>query len=142
MGSRLPPVSLTAGPLTITGPGQDRLTVDGNNSVEVLRSDAQFLRQLLFQIKSVAVGIEMQVLQNFFHRGQRGGRRAERIFVRRQFNDAVGRQAEFARDLLDGPSRLIDREMLQRGIERQVNGHVRALRVFCLCPRAAQSGRE
>ena len=83
----------------------------------MFRPDAELLRELLFQIKGVAVGVEMQLLQHFFHRGQRGGRRAERIFVRCQLDDAVGGEAEFARDFFDGPARLIDREVPQSGIE-------------------------
>ena len=40
-------------------------------------------------------------------------RRAERIFVRRDLDDVFGGQAEFARDLLNRPARLIHRQIFQ-----------------------------
>ena len=84
---------------------------------QVFRSDTDFLRQPLFQVEGVAVRVEMEGLQDPLHGRQGGGRRAERVFVGREFDQAVGGQAEFTRDLFNWPPRLIDGQIPQRRIE-------------------------
>ena len=83
---------------------------------QVGRFHPQFGRQLLLEIKGVAVRIQMQLPGGPAHRGQRGGGRPERIFVRGQLDDLARGQSQFPRHLLDGPARLIDRQMFQDGI--------------------------
>jgi hypothetical protein len=86
---------------------------------EVGRRHAEFGGQLLFQVKRVAVGVKVHLLERLAHGGQTQARRAERVFVRRELDDAGGVQAEFAGDFLDGPARLIHRQMdvLKRNFE-------------------------
>jgi hypothetical protein len=86
---------------------------------EVGRRHAEFGGELLFQVKRVAVGVKVHLLERLAHGGQTQARRAERVFVRRELDDAGGVQAEFAGDFLDGPAGLIHRQMVQRGIDGQ-----------------------
>ena len=89
---------------------------------EIRRLHPEFFGQPLLDIKRVAVRIKMQVRNGLLHRRQRRGRRAERIFVRRQLDDVRRRQAQFARHFLNRPARLVNRHVLQRGIEGQGRG--------------------
>ena len=50
LASALPQIAAAGGPLTITGPGKDRLTVDGNDTVRVLSSAAPELTLTGFTI--------------------------------------------------------------------------------------------
>ncbi len=77
---------------------------------------AQFGRQFLFEIKGVAVGVKVQLSGGAFEGGQRRRGRAERIFVGGHLDDAAGRQAQFARHLLNGAAGLIDGQILQRRV--------------------------
>ena len=76
------------------------------------RVQRRVFRELLLQVKRIAVRIKIQVSQRLLHRGQRQRRRAERIFVRRELDDVAGGQAEFARDFFDGAAGLINRQSL------------------------------
>ena len=90
---------------------------------EVRCLDAQLLSELLLQVKRVAVRIQVQIPQNFRHRCERGGRGAEWIFIGSQFDDALGGQSQFAGDFFDGPARSIDRQILERRVERERQTH-------------------
>ena len=79
--------------------------------IKIGRRHAEFGGELLFQIKRVAIGVKVHLLERLAHGGEPQTRRAERVFVRRELDDAVGVQAEFARDFLDGPAGLIHRQM-------------------------------
>ena len=81
---------------------------------------------------------EVQVPQGLLHRSQGGGRRAEWVLVGGQFDDTLGGQAEFARDFFDRSARLIDRQILERRVERQGQGHAKARRGFCSRPRVGR----
>ena len=78
---------------------------------EVGRRHAEFGGELLFQVKRVAVGVKVHLLERLAHGGQTQARRAERVFVRRELDDAVGVQAEFARDFFDWAAGLINRQI-------------------------------
>jgi hypothetical protein len=80
---------------------------------------AEFRGELLFQVKCIAVWIKIRASDGLLHRGDCERRRAERIFVRRDFDDGIGRQAEFARDFFNRPSWLIHWQILQIRIEWQ-----------------------
>ena len=86
---------------------------------EIGRGNLQFFRELLLQVKRVAIGIKIHAGQGLLHRGNDKRRRTERIFVRRDLDDGVGGQAEFTRDFLDGPARLIHRQIFQKRTDGQ-----------------------
>ena len=69
---------------------------------QVGRRDAEFGGEFLLQVERVAVRVKIDLRERLAHGGQGEARRAERIFVRRELDDAAGGQAEFARDFLDG----------------------------------------
>jgi hypothetical protein len=68
---------------------------------DLLRCDAQFLRQPGLQRKARAVRIQRHVVQRILRCHQRARAGAERIFVRCQLDDVGLVQAEFARELGD-----------------------------------------
>ena len=80
---------------------------------QIRRFNAEFRGEFLLEVKRVAVGIQIHAGERLLHRGQRERRRAERIFVRRDLDDAIGGQAEFARDFFNRPARLIHRQIFQ-----------------------------
>ena len=73
-------------------------------------------REFLFQIKRVAIGIQMDAGEGGLQRRQRARRRSEGIFVRCHLADGVGRQPEFARDFLNRPAGLISRQGWEKRI--------------------------
>ena len=81
---------------------------------QIGRLDAEFRREFLFQVKRIAVGIKIDAGEGLLHRGDGERRRAERIFVRRDLDDGVRGQAEFARDFFNRPARLIHRQIFQK----------------------------
>jgi len=58
--------------------------------------------QLLAQRKAAAVRVKLAVLQRVLGRRHRLGRGTERVFIRRQLDDAGGVEPELARDLSIG----------------------------------------
>jgi hypothetical protein len=84
---------------------------------EVRLGDAKLRGEALFELVRAAVRIEVQLGQGVLYRFQRGGRWAKRVLIGRQLDDFRLRQAEFARDFLDGPPRLIDGQVLERRID-------------------------
>jgi hypothetical protein len=81
---------------------------------QIRRLDTEFYGEFLFEIKRIAVGIKVHAGNRLLHRGHRERRRAERIFVRRDLDDRVGGQIQFARDFFNWPARLIDRQRFQK----------------------------
>src|SRR5882757_2234024 len=55
----------------------------------------------------------MRVRNGLLHRGQRAPRRAERVFVRGQFDDPVDRQTEVTSRFLNWLARFVEREVPQ-----------------------------
>ena len=83
---------------------------------EVGRRHAEFGGELLFQVKRIAVGVKVHLLERLAHGGEAQTRRAERVFVRRELDDAVGVQTEFARDFFNRAAGLINRQTVEGGI--------------------------
>ena len=71
---------------------------------EVGRFNAEFGGEFLFEIKCVAVGIQIHAGERLLHGGQRERRRPERIFVRRELDDAAaGRPSSRATSSIGRP---------------------------------------
>src|SRR6185436_19385803 len=70
-----------------------------------------------FQVEGVSVRVEVQRLQRRLHGSQGGGGGAEGIFIGGELDDVVGRAAQLAGDLLDGPAGLIDGEVFEGRVE-------------------------
>ena len=76
--------------------------------------DSEFLGQFGFEVETrCRPGKDAACASSLAHRGQRQGRRAQRIFVGGQLDDVGGGQVQFARDFFDRPARLVDRQIVQ-----------------------------
>src|SRR5437762_10516962 len=78
--------------------------------------DAESIGQFSFEIEGVAVRVEMELAERFFHRCQRQWGRAKWIFVRGELDNVTGGNIEFARYLFDRAARLIGGHRLQCGV--------------------------
>lgn len=78
--------------------------------------DAQFGRELLLQIKCIAVGVEIDVGEGLMNRGHGEWRGPKRVFIGRNFDDGISRQIQFAGDFLDGTARLVYRQIFEKRI--------------------------
>ena len=74
--------------------------------------DTDMRGEFLLQIERIAVGVEIQLSERFFHGGDGNGRGPEWILVRSHFDDALDGETEFARDVFDGAAGLIGRDVL------------------------------
>ena len=72
--------------------------------------DAVTPRQRRFQLEAVAVGIARDIGERRLHRLHRERTHAERILVRRQLDDVVRIEFQFAREFPDRLARLIRRD--------------------------------
>jgi len=95
---------------------------------QVFRSEFQFGGQLLFQVKGVAVRIEIQCWKRLAHGGQGKSRRAERVLVRGELDDGVCRQAKFSSYFFDGTTRLVDRKGFEDRVGGEGKGHGSVMR--------------
>ena len=80
---------------------------------QLVRRNAELLRKRLAHIIAAAVRIKMRTLQRGLHGRPRFRRRAERVLVRSELDDAGCLRADLARGFFDRLTRLVDGEVAQ-----------------------------
>ena len=90
---------------------------------DVGRADAELGGEFLLEVEGIAVRVEIHFRQGLAHGGQGESGGTQGIFVGRELDDIVSRQAEFAGDFFDGSARLINWQVGKDGISGEGQGH-------------------
>ncbi len=90
---------------------------------QVLGAHAEFFGQPAFEVKGVAVGVEVEIVQDVLHRGERGGGWAERILIRSQFDDVRRGQAQLPGHFLNRAAGLVGRDAGEVGVEGKIHAN-------------------